>query len=862
MERQRRKARIAVGVLLVVSFALRLWRLGDQNLWWDEALAVWAVRKTLAGVTLWTAGDVHPPLFFWTLWGWIRLAGESPFAVRYVTVAWGMLSVCLAYALGRHLAGPRGGLLALALVGLSRFEVWWSMELRMYMLAGMCVLGATYSLLRWLRRPASSWPLVLYGVLAITALYTLYMSAAVLVLLNLVALVAIMAAARSGVTTSRALRRWLTVQVVVAAAYLPWLAVALPRLSSWRVPGEAASMGFVVHLWATLTSTGISTDVGAVRGWVVMWWVAAILAMVVCLAGWMGSGRRSDLSRRFGEGRHGGLPLRSRRDVAVYRGRFGDERVRGVAEMARHAGWAPTSGGDWLGPVALALVAISAPVVVWAATQPRSIFYSPQVEARYFVPFAGPLYVLVAWGLARAWSFQPRLTGLLLMVLLSVQLLSLPGHYARRHLRDVTQSMSIAIWSQAEEGDAVVLVSGNRYPLFRYDYDRDPSAPPVIEFPTMGSEPVTDHADWEEDLDAIAARYRRLWLVELDHELQDPDRFVFGWLSQHRRLALSEGYGPNALHLFNADGAPPQANSANADWPGLVTWSLVELQYLVIWPPVEQLYPGDQFNVTLVADSIRRASDVEMNLIDGFGMTTWTGQSTGGHGSNRRRISATVDGRWPRELRGRGGQVLAREVLSGTSLTSWTRLDLNGMSVVGAPRRLAVGLECSRAETVGPVRLCHFRTTDRANPGAQVILDLYWKGDPAALAALRPTTTVFAHLIGPPRSGSGDRVWAAGDGLPSSGAWSLPRYERSARSGGAGLNGPIFDRHVLSVDPAAPLGSYEVEVGLYDPTTGTRYPVGGELADVAGDRLILGTVEVVAPSPVDRIIRNISLLWR
>ncbi|MDW8069818.1 MAG: hypothetical protein RML46_13050, partial [Anaerolineae bacterium] len=50
---------------LLVAFALRVYRLGDQNIWWDEGLAIWAVRHHFLETTLWTAGDVHPPLYFW-----------------------------------------------------------------------------------------------------------------------------------------------------------------------------------------------------------------------------------------------------------------------------------------------------------------------------------------------------------------------------------------------------------------------------------------------------------------------------------------------------------------------------------------------------------------------------------------------------------------------------------------------------------------------------------------------------------------------------------------------------------------------------------------------------------------------------
>ncbi len=113
-------------LVLILAFGLRLFRLGDANLWWDEALAVWAVRKGLLGVTLWTAGDVHPPLFFWFLWAWVQLVGEGEFAVRLLSVVFGVLTVAVAYSLGSMLAGRTMGSLAGLLTGLARFHVWWS----------------------------------------------------------------------------------------------------------------------------------------------------------------------------------------------------------------------------------------------------------------------------------------------------------------------------------------------------------------------------------------------------------------------------------------------------------------------------------------------------------------------------------------------------------------------------------------------------------------------------------------------------------------------------------------------------------------------------------------------------------------
>jgi hypothetical protein len=54
----------------------------------------------------------------------------------------------------------------------------------------------------------------------------------------------------------------------------------------------------------------------------------------------------------------------------------------------------------------------------------------------------------------------------------------------------------------------------------------------------------------------------------------------------------------------------------------------------------------------------------------------------------------------------------------------------------------------------------------------------------------------------------------------------------------------VFDRHLLTIDPGAPSGVYQVEVGLYDPESGERYPVSGPGADLPNRRLLLAEVAV------------------
>ncbi|HYN88156.1 MAG TPA: glycosyltransferase family 39 protein, partial [Ardenticatenaceae bacterium] len=173
-----------LALVLVLAYALRLYRLEDANIWWDEGLAVWAARQSPGAIAAWTAADVHPPLYFWLLHGWRLLAGDGEFAVRWLSVAFGTLCVAVLWRLGRSLAGPRVALLAALFLALSRFAVWWSQEARMYMLGGLLATLSLVLTVRLRRRP--SWDLALaYVVVTAAALWTLYLLAFILVIESL-----------------------------------------------------------------------------------------------------------------------------------------------------------------------------------------------------------------------------------------------------------------------------------------------------------------------------------------------------------------------------------------------------------------------------------------------------------------------------------------------------------------------------------------------------------------------------------------------------------------------------------------------------------------------------------------------------
>ncbi|MCX8066272.1 MAG: glycosyltransferase family 39 protein [Anaerolineae bacterium] len=821
---------------LLVAFALRAYRLGDQNIWWDEGLAIWAVRHSFVETTLWTAGDVHPPLYFWLLWPWVRLAGESEFAARYLTALVAMLTVAAMAPLGRRLGGPWAGVAALWLLALSRFHVWWSQEMRMYALAALAATLSFYFLLRWISEPQrtqrsqgnSRKPLRLLRSLqvetswvgaTVAALYTIYFSALLLVVQNLyVFIVGLRRADRWALW-----RRWLMMQGVALALWAPWLALALPRMRSWSVVQEPVPPGFVFLLDGVLLSVGISTQVEHY-----LWAVLVLLAVLL----W------------------GTMALLS---------------------QARRAGaLGPVSERLWL----LALGTLLPPLMVWLVTQPRMLFYTPRVEARYFLSFAPLFYAWLGWAMS-PYSHPPAPSpsstllergrkgpegpgvGVRVALAFALMLWALPGHYANRRLRDDLQSMVRAIWAQARPGDAVVLVSGDRYPMFLYYYDRAPAPadrPPVYLVPRKSLRLDAPGAD--EELAPIAEAHTRIWLAQVERHLQDPEGAAEAWLAERYTRLLALEFGHNRLSLFGPAGEEVTADGAHPQYPLFAT-PVAGLEVLGYDLPVREVRPGDPLRLglylragpPLVPEGLggeecfwywtARSSLPGVMLVEPSGEMLW-GTLLTLCPPNRtiyRLIEFPVTacmpaGRYHFELTAPDG----KPVPLGEVQVTQTQPDLSPAEI---PRPMAARL----GESIQLVGYGLYR--DRGilgkqalapgavvRPGEHLLLDLYWQAD----GPVGENYVVFTHLVGATHNpATGNPVWAQDDHEPLRGGCPTSLW----------ISGRLLrDRYELILPADTPAGEYLLEVGMYRWDTGERLPVSGDGADPPNRRILLGTVKV------------------
>jgi mannosyltransferase len=179
--------------LVLLSFLLRVYNLGAQEFWFDEALTAYVSglgwEDTIAYLR--SAPFEHPPLYFLSLYPWQVLTGTSEFAFRFYSVFWGVLLVALVYVLVRRLADERLALLSALFATLSPFIISYSQEARMYTLLPCVAALALLSFWNAMEREdRSGWwlaylVLLLVGVAVHYFFVLIWFSTAVYVLLSM-----------------------------------------------------------------------------------------------------------------------------------------------------------------------------------------------------------------------------------------------------------------------------------------------------------------------------------------------------------------------------------------------------------------------------------------------------------------------------------------------------------------------------------------------------------------------------------------------------------------------------------------------------------------------------------------------------
>ena len=561
--RPKRPAAVWLVLILFLAWSLRLYRLGVQSLWNDEGTSVAMAQRDLITIARDAAQDIHPPLYYWLLSGWVRLVGVREFAVRSLSALLGVVLVALTCAISWRLVGRWAGLVAAFLAAIHPFQVYYSQEARMYMLLAVISAGAILALI-CLGEQASFrtfWGLIL---LETAGLYTHYSFIFVVLVLNL-AQVLRWGLSPRGPSLRRQVPNWGLVQGAVVLLYLPWLSTASRQIGAWPRPAQPAQVWPAVgHTWRWMLF-GPVTETGSVT-------VPLFLAALAI----------------------------------------------GAGLLCLQRGWMGKTAADWSWGIGLLILWIGLPVLLmFALTLYREAYL------KFLLVTTPAIGLLLACGLLGSPSAMPRLAlygwrcgQLVLFLGIGWANGSVLGSYYTdpAWARDDYRGIAAYIEAMGRPGDAVLLNAPGQQEVFGYYYRGD-----LPVYPLPESRPL-DPTATEATMQELAEPGRHLFAVLWATDESDPERFIEGWLDSHTYKALDSWYGNVRLVLYAVPERIPTAperhvgaslqNAETGDTVTLVGYSR----------PTDQVTAGDVAQITLFWQAERtpvRRYKVFIHLLDG-----------------------------------------------------------------------------------------------------------------------------------------------------------------------------------------------------------------------------------------------------
>jgi hypothetical protein len=851
---------VPIALLLLLAFALRVHRIGEQRVWWDEGWSVWAARFSPLDILRQTGNDVHPPLYFELLHLWQALSGDSEAGLRLLSAFLGLLTVALTYALSRRMArgalspgrATAAGILAALFLAVSRFAIAWSQEIRMYALASLLAVLVVWAARRVWER--GLWRDSAVYILATTAgLYTLYLFAPVWVAINIAWLATLRprpspnSSHREGNRVLPRVLPWLGLQLLIAALFLPWALYATGGFLSTVAATPIRLIDFL-HIYWTVLTVGIPVDVAQFNR-------LTLPALVVFL------------------GAVGALAIKvtaNRRPPTANDG----------PQMANSGGQrSAVSGRQPIRDLILLLTILLLPaIIVYVISLPKQNFYNPPFNPRYLVIFTPFYSILLAWGLVTlgvllerreasgqwavdsgqsgddgsklatrhsplathprsgdrsrlAVSGRPSLVGGLLLLLLTafmlaVAVVGLWPYYPGRVLIDDYPSLVGTIDAYRQPGDAVVLYSDTDWPIFAYHH---PEAWQGVPHPwTITPETAADY------LAPIWDAHDAVWLVTTPYSAGgDPQRHIPAWLAERATAVREFTYKDMALTLYTrtAERAALADTLTDVEPPHSLDVPLTDGGRLVGYSQAARDFKsGDTIHLFLYWTGNNNPVDTEVGLIDSAG-SIWQPTAvnlSAAAGIARRQVDVLVpaeapDGDYRFYVLGADGRPAPFGDLTVTQKRA-EFLTIDDVTIANP----------SDAQFGDGIRLLGYDLiAGSVSPGEPLRLTLYWSSD----GDVRQRYKVFTHLLGDAfNAASGNFLWGQADNEPAANTRPTTTWR------GAEV---IVDEYAIPVPADAPPGVYRIEVGLYEPVSGERLPLLGEDGTAAADHLILSTIEIV-----------------
>jgi mannosyltransferase len=759
--------------ILVLALVLRLYRLEAQSLWYDEGTSVALAGRSLATITRHAAADIHPPFYYYLLHFWVIPFGTSEAAVRALSALVGTALVAITFLLGQHLFGTTVGLVAALLSALSPFQIYYSQETRMYILAALLGAISVYLFL-WIVDKETSRQgvaalstcllvsLSTYLLVTVLTLYTHYFAFTIPLVENLAyGLWLMMARPRRWLDLAA---RWVALQLGIVILYLPWLAFTWEQLRRWPAISQPFTLTFLAREVLRVFSLGLSVEPKT---------TSVILGFALILG-------------------LGCVPWKRRRREGM--------------------------------GLAMVLIYLVAPILAMYALSLRRPLYDPK-----FLLLATPAYYLL---LARGALMPARLLtrrsfpssfvpcpSSLIPFLASASLIAFMSiasvcslhktTFDPRYARDDYRGLARYIEATARPGDAVILNAPSQIEIFSYYYKGG------LAFYPLPRRRPPEREETLRELEEITARHGRLYAVLWATDESDPERLVEGWLDEHAYKALNTWYGNVRLVLY----AGPREASDQVWHPLEVTLG-DRIRLLGYRQGKEGVPAGEILPLAFQWQALAEVGErykVFVHLLDAHDHIVGQRDVEPGNGARPTtnwQVGEVVPDRYgllvlpatpPGEVRLEVGMYSPTTGARLPVSTGGDRILLEPVPVTRppvppSPEALRMGHQVN--ERYGPLTLLGYDLAPLGRehepqaplrPGDVLHLTLYWEAAEASQEEVVLSLRVIA----------GDRIWAERRSAPLEGEYPLSRWE---------VGEVVRDQHNIFLPPDMPPGRYRLRL--------------------------------------------------
>ena len=625
-------------IAIFCGFALRLYRLGANSLWYDETVSLLLARSDVAELIRHTAGDIHPPFYYLLLHFWGQLAGWSEFSSAFLSLGFGVVLIALVYRVAREWFAPIA-LFASFLVALSPYNIWYSQEVRMYTLGATLGWLAVFFFRRMLeQRRWFSRNFFAYMIFTVLGIYTLYYFVFLIVFEWVYFGYVVWRGATSdgrrrtgdGRGATDLLVTFVLSQVALVLLYLPWLPIAFRQATDPPVPPWRQ---FVALPQVLLESFSALVFGQAVNPTVVLPLLAVMgIGIVLVMSA---AGRRLD-----------------------WRLKIGDWRLDDGNRKSKI-----------LNPISPWFL-FSYTFVPLAAIFLFSL-WKPLYHVRYIFTYSPAFYMLVAYTLyvvgnmLLGWRLRTSkavaTAGVIVTALLGVVFLGMiayslnnfwcdPQHsdcdpqYADDDLRGAVGFIA----DHWRPGDVILVNAGYAYPAIAYYFpeetkrerltsyqlsDTTSDPPLVLETGSIGGaanlgwgDPRSDfYATTSEEtraaLDRVFASHPRVWLLRIYDTVVDPAGVIRQYLREHGTLIEERGFtGESQVRVQGYLTDLPENVPSNAIAKDDAFGERVKL--IGVELPLSALHAGNFYDVVLywtLSDAVNYNYQLSVQILDSSG---------------------------------------------------------------------------------------------------------------------------------------------------------------------------------------------------------------------------------------------------